>query len=62
MPVLWHQAMLTFCERYKADLSSEQKEAMLHLLTVHKHASLTPEIRREVLHSVCRDEEMTMVD
>lgn len=58
MPVLWHQAMLTFCQRYKADLSSEQKEAMLQLLTVHKHHTLTPEIRREILHSRCRDEEM----
>jgi len=58
MPVLWHQAMLTFCQRYKADLSSEQKEALLQLLTAHKHHTLTPEIRREILHSRCRDEEM----
>nr|CAG4650938.1 EOG090X058P [Simocephalus serrulatus]SVE94207.1 EOG090X058P [Simocephalus serrulatus] len=58
MPVLWHQALLTFSQRYKADLSSEQKEALLQLLTAHKHHSLTPEIRRELLHSVCRDQEM----
>nr|CAG4636973.1 EOG090X058P [Ceriodaphnia reticulata]SVE72906.1 EOG090X058P [Ceriodaphnia reticulata] len=58
MPVLWHQALLTFSQRYKADLSSEQKEALLQLLTAHKHHTLTPEIRRELLHSACRDEEM----
>lgn len=58
MPVLWYQAFLTFCQRYKADLSSEQKEALLQLLSTHKHHSLTPEIRRELLHSICRDEEM----
>nr|CAG4641658.1 EOG090X058P [Eurycercus lamellatus] len=58
MPVLWHQALLTFCQRYKADLSSEQKEALLQLLTAHKHHTLTPEIRRELLHSNCRDEEI----
>nr|CAG4634756.1 EOG090X058P [Alona affinis] len=57
MPVLWHQSLLTFCQRYKADLSSEQKEAILLLLTVHKHHTITAEIRRELLHSTCRDEE-----
>lgn len=58
MPVLWHQAMLTFAQRYKADLSSEQKEALLQLLTTQKHHTLTPDIRREILHSTCRDEEI----
>nr|CAG4649294.1 EOG090X058P [Scapholeberis mucronata]SVE93588.1 EOG090X058P [Scapholeberis mucronata] len=58
MPVLWHQALLTFSQRYKSDLSTEQKEALLQLLTAHKHYSLTPEIRRELLYSACRDEEM----
>lgn len=58
MPVLWHQALLTFVQRYKGDLSSEQKEALLQLLTTQKHHSLTPDIRREILHSTCRDEEM----
>merc|ERR1719328_538862 len=28
MPVLWHQAFLTFIQRYKQDISSEQKEAL----------------------------------
>ncbi len=62
MPVLWHQALLTFCQRYKGGLSGEQKEALLQLLTVHKHPTITPEIRREILHSTCRDEEMAAVD
>ncbi len=58
MPVLWHQSLLTFCQRYKADLSREQKEALLQLLTVHKHHTITHEVRRELLHSNCRDEEL----
>ena len=58
MPVLWHQALLTFSQRYKSDLSSEQKEAILQLLTAHKHPTITAEIRREILHSSTRDEEM----
>lgn len=58
MPVLWHQALLTFSQRYSGEVSSEQKEALLQLLTYHKHPILTPEIRRELLHSRCRDEEL----
>ena len=62
MPVLWHQALLTFAQRYKGDLSSEQKEALLQLLTAHKHPTITSEVRREILHSTCRDEEMVAPD
>jgi len=57
MPVLWHQAMLTFVQRYKQDISSEQKEAMLEICKIHSHHSITEEVRRELKHSKCRDEE-----
>ncbi|KAF3856355.1 hypothetical protein F7725_017078 [Dissostichus mawsoni] len=32
LPVLWHQSLLTMAQRYKADLPSEQKTALLELL------------------------------
>lgn len=48
LPVLWHQALLTFVQRYKNDISMEQKEALLHLLRKQSHPTLTPEIRREL--------------
>jgi len=57
MPVLWHQALLTFSQRYKQDVSSEQKEALLELLKIHHHHTITDEVRRELQHSKCRDEE-----
>ena len=57
LPVLWHQSLLTFVQRYKEDISSEQKKALLDLIRVHTHASITPEIRREIVNSKCRDEE-----
>ncbi|XP_072382297.1 bystin [Diabrotica undecimpunctata] len=60
LPVLWHQALLTFVQRYKADISSEQKEALLELLKKQSHHSLTPEIRRELQHAKCRDLEDVM--
>merc|ERR1712177_47091 len=50
MPVLWHQALLTFVQRYKSHVSSEQKEALLELLLHQIHHKITPEIRRELQH------------
>lgn len=58
LPVLWHQCFLTFAQRYKEDISSEQKESLLELLRVHSHGLITPEIRRELQHSKCRDKEL----
>ena len=58
LPVLWHQSLLTFVQRYKGHVSSEQKEALMELLRVHSQGKITPEIRRELIHSACRDEEI----
>uniref|UniRef100_A0A8D0GKT1 Bystin like n=1 Tax=Sphenodon punctatus TaxID=8508 RepID=A0A8D0GKT1_SPHPU len=57
LPVLWHQCLLTFTQRYKEDLASEQKEALLELLKFHSHPQISPEIRRELVNSKCRDVE-----
>merc|ERR1712029_271101 len=58
LPVLWHQSFLTFVQRYKSHVSSEQKEALLELLLHQIHHKITPEIRRELQHAKCRDAEM----
>lgn len=34
LPVLWHQALLVFVQRYKSDLSVEQRETLHDLLRV----------------------------
>ncbi|XP_075299316.1 bystin [Opisthocomus hoazin] len=57
LPVLWHQSFLAFAQRYKEDLSSEQKEALLELLKFHSHPQISLEIRRELLNSKTRDVE-----
>lgn len=44
LPVLWHQALLTFVQRYKSDISSEQRDALLHLLKKQSHPSITAEV------------------
>lgn len=61
LPVLWHQSLLTFVQRYKEDISSEQKQALLDLLRSQTHPSITPEIRREIINSKSRDSEEPMV-
>ena len=43
--------------RYKQDVSSEQKQALLDVLRQHKHPNITPEIRRELVSSRSRDSE-----
>lgn len=58
LPVLWHQSFLTFVQRYKTDISSEQKKALLKLLRTKSHHTITPDIRRELESSTCRDIEM----
>lgn len=55
LPVLWHQSLLTFVQRYKEDLAVEQKEGLLELIHNKPHREITPEIRREIMNSNCRD-------
>lgn len=55
MPILWHQAFLTFVQRYKNDISSEQRDALMGLLRKQTHPKMTPEIRRELVAAKCRD-------
>ncbi|PWN42318.1 Bystin [Ceraceosorus guamensis] len=56
MPVLWHQSFLVFCQRYKQDLTPDQKAALLDLLRVQKHDSIGPDIRRELTTGHARGE------
>ncbi|TPX55464.1 hypothetical protein PhCBS80983_g05311 [Powellomyces hirtus] len=56
MPVLWHQALLVFAQRYKEDMTPEQKDALMDLLRHKTHEGITPEVRRELVGSACRDE------
>lgn len=48
LPVCWHQALLTFVQRYKAQFTTSQKTSLKAVLRKQVHKSLTPEIRREL--------------
>jgi essential nuclear protein 1 len=51
LPVIWHQSLLTFVQRYKDELSEEDKEKLKQLMRKQKHYLVTPEIHRELLNS-----------
>mmetsp|Transcript_18230 Transcript_18230/g.41988 ORF Transcript_18230/g.41988 Transcript_18230/m.41988 type:complete len:461 (+) Transcript_18230:124-1506(+) len=48
LPVLWHQALLTFCQRYKNEIQDQAKESLRLVMKMHFHPKITPEIRREL--------------
>ncbi|KAI9158280.1 hypothetical protein HJFPF1_06272 [Paramyrothecium foliicola] len=49
LPVIWHQSLLAFAERYKGDVTEDQREALLDLLLTHGHSAIGPEVRRQLL-------------
>ncbi|KAK4988232.1 snoRNA-binding rRNA-processing protein [Elasticomyces elasticus] len=49
LPVLWHQCLLSFAQRYRNDITEDQREALLDLLLVRGHKAIGPEVRRELL-------------
>ena len=49
LPVLWHQCLLAFAQRYRNDIIEDQREALLDLLQTRSHKDIGPEVRRELL-------------
>jgi essential nuclear protein 1 len=49
LPVVWQQTLLTLVQRYKNDLSADQRQHLLALIKIHPHYEITQEIRRELL-------------
>lgn len=49
LPVIWHQTMLAFAQRYRDNITEDQREALLDLLLMKGHSKIGPEIRRELL-------------
>jgi len=48
LPVVWHRAQLIFVQRYKFDLTDDQRRRLKELLRVHQHDAISPEVRREL--------------
>ncbi|KAL4555271.1 hypothetical protein LXL04_037886 [Taraxacum kok-saghyz] len=56
MPVIWHQSLLAFMQRYKHELTQVQKDDIAYLLKKQRHKLVTPEILRELNNSRIRGE------
>lgn len=52
LPVLWHQSLLVFVQRYSHNISNSQsqKDKLKATLKHHVHPEITQHIRRELLH------------
>mmetsp|Transcript_16740 Transcript_16740/g.23264 ORF Transcript_16740/g.23264 Transcript_16740/m.23264 type:complete len:448 (+) Transcript_16740:219-1562(+) len=61
LPVLWHQCLLTFVQRYKNEVKDEAREALRVVIKKHSHPKITPEIRRELFGAQAWKEERSMV-
>ena len=62
VPVLFHQSLLSFAQRYKNDITQEQRESLLEVNNGSKgHYAIGPEVKRELLAGQSRldpDEKM----
>ncbi|GEQ70714.1 hypothetical protein JCM33374_g4393 [Metschnikowia sp. JCM 33374] len=56
LPVVWHKAFLAFAQRYKNDITDDQRDFLLETVRQRFHHSIGPEIRRELLSGVPRME------
>ena len=48
LPVVWHQSLLTFVQRYKRELAAADKERLRSLVGGQRHYLMTPEVLREL--------------
>ena len=63
LPVLFHQSLLSFAQKYKNDITQEQREALLEVNNGAKgHYAVGPEVKRELLAGQSRVDPNEMVD
>ncbi|CCD25531.1 snoRNA-binding rRNA-processing protein ENP1 NDAI_0F02130 [Naumovozyma dairenensis CBS 421] len=55
LPVIWHKAFLTFAQRYKNDITQDQRDFLLETVRQRGHKDIGPEIRRELLAGNSRE-------
>lgn len=55
LPVVWHKALLTFAQRYKNDITQDQRDFLLETVRQRGHKDMGPETRRELLAGASRE-------
>ena len=58
LPLIWHKCLIAFAQRYKMELTFDQKEKLKILMRAQTHHAITPEIRRELFSSKNRGDLM----
>lgn len=61
VPVVWHQSLLCFVQRYKDEIRPEDKVAIRKLCSIQHHYQVSPEIVRELDHGKGRGGAKAMV-
>lgn len=61
LPVLWHQCLLVFCQRYKNELQTKARDTLKAVMKKHFHPKITPEIRRELFGAQAWKDERALV-
>lgn len=56
LPVVWHQSLLCFVQRYKAEIRKEDKDVLRELCKAQHHYLVSPEVLRELDSSKSRGE------
>lgn len=56
LAVIEHQSMLAFVQKYKNDLTQDQKDALLDIIKIKGHEKIGLEIRRELVNSINRED------
>lgn len=62
LPLLWHKSFLAFAQRYRNDITEDQRDVLLDLLQLKGHPLIGPEIRRELLEGRGRGQELESMD
>lgn len=62
LPVLWHQCLLVFVQRYKNEVKDEARQLLRQVMKHHFHPKITPEIRRELFGVQAFKEERLAID
>jgi len=56
LPVVWHQSLLCFAQRYKREIRAEDKAALRKLADAQHHYQIGPEVKRELAQVRSRGE------
>lgn len=62
LPVIWHQALLAFAQRYKFEFDDNQRERLKALVKIQQHHQITIEVKRELIAALSNGKSNTNSD